>query len=139
MFGNDGKGIGRSILSNGAAGLFPGLVITLILLFAVSAFISAGKLPVTYADAYVLAAVFLGAAAAGSTAAKRQGEGVLIAGVSAGVGIFLIILFVSAFIPSGKVFSALTCKLAVSALLGGLLGGVLLSRPKRKKKPYRRK
>jgi putative membrane protein (TIGR04086 family) len=127
------KSAGIAYLLNIAAGILPGFFVTLLLLFLSSLLISTEKLPASLRDELIIASVFVGAAASGAVAAKRQGRGVLLIGLCAGLGYLLALKLFSACIPSGSLFGGLSLKTAISAIAGGAFGGALRSRKKRPK------
>lgn len=118
-------------LMNIAAGILPGIFVTLLLLFLSSLLVSTEKLPSSLRDELIVASVFAGAAAAGVLAAKRQGRGVLVAGLCAGLGYLLVIMLFSACVPSSGLFGDLFLKTAICSIAGGAFGGALRSRKKK--------
>jgi putative membrane protein (TIGR04086 family) len=133
------KNAGLDYLVNLAAGLLPGFAATVLFLFLSSLLVSREVLPASLRDELILAAVFVGATATGLTAAKRQGSGVLLAGLLAGFGYLLLLKLFSACVPSGSLFGGLSLKTAICSIAGGAFGGALRSQKKKQKHARRRR
>jgi putative membrane protein (TIGR04086 family) len=133
------KSAGIDYLMNIAAGIVPGIFVTLLFLFLSSLLVAKEVLPASLRDELILASEFIGATVTGSAAAKRQGRGVLLAGLAAGLGYLLVLKLFSAFIPSGSLFGGLSLKTAICAIAGGAFGGALRSRKKKGKHLHRGK
>jgi putative membrane protein (TIGR04086 family) len=133
------KNAGLDYLLNLAAGLLPGFVATFLFLFLSSLLVSREALPASLRDELILASAFVGATVTGWTAAKRQGRGVLLAGLLAGLAYLLLLKLLSACVSSGSLFGGLSLKTAICSVAGGAFGGALRSRKKKQKRTRRRR
>jgi len=132
------RGAGELIVSAAIGGLFA-TVLALILLFLFAIFIAAEILPESMIDVMVIISAFLAATAGASVSAKRLGNSPLPAGICGALCFFALILLVSAFRGDNELLGIMTVKLAVCALAGGALGGVLGARRKKRRKVISRR
>ena len=135
--GKMGKGI--SVIMNAIRGTLAAAGLTLCVFILLAFLISREYLPSSLMKEYVIATAFICMLAGGIHAAKREGRGVVTVGALAGVLYFLLILLMTAGIKNGS-FGAMTIRMLVCSIGGGVTGGLLCAGQKtQKKKPARQK
>jgi|GEM_PF-1885381 len=128
-----------SLIENSAVGAIIGLLVTFAALLPVSALMVEKVLPVAMSDAFTLASVIIGTTFGGVHCARRQGRGVIIAGLAAsGVYVLLVFLGTLLFMKRGAE-APLTLKIIIAAVAGGCFGGTLKLGRRTKKSRLRRK
>jgi putative membrane protein (TIGR04086 family) len=128
----------KGLLQNAVKGGILGLLVTMGLLFAVSALTLAGVLPATLGDTFIILAVILGATLSGLYCAGRQGGGVVVAGLAAAAAYAVLLLLGTMLFRKSGNEPAMTLKLILAAVAGGCFGGVLKLNRKHKKSKLRR-
>lgn len=86
----------------------------------------------------VIASAFLGATLAGVVAAKRQGRGVLPAGLAAGAVHFLLLVLLGLTFAEEPALNVMTIKAMVCSAAGAMFGGALCIGKKHKNTKYRK-
>jgi putative membrane protein (TIGR04086 family) len=113
-------------------GIITGAVAALIMLAAVSALISAGKLGWAYANDAVIAVNFIAAAAAGY-ASGRKGRGALVCGLASGAAVMAILLLLGASLGGGTISGTEAGRIVLCSLGGSALGAALATMTGNKK------
>lgn len=131
----EGKKRGGKVFAiNAVIGSLIGMAVCLVLLVVFSLIIAAGKISGDLMM-YIAAGVFFVSSFVGGTVAvKKQRGKMLLAGLAEGGILFLITIVVGAFIPGETlIIGSATVPLVISALVGGALAGLLLSKPRKVK------
>lgn len=115
-----------------------GLGLTIVLLFGISALLSAGGGLQEYSDEYVILCTVAGAAFAGAMCARGRERGLLVAGFSAAAAYVLLLTIGSLFVPAGGNTDSILLKNIIAAVVGGVFGGTLRLYRKTKKSKLRR-
>lgn len=115
-----------------------GLGLTIVLLFGISALMSAGGGLEEYSDEYVILCTIAGAAFSGAMCARGRQGGVLVAGFAAAAAYVLLLTIGSLFVPAGGNPGSILLKNIIAAVVGGVFGGTLRLYRKTKKSKYRR-
>jgi putative membrane protein (TIGR04086 family) len=132
-------GDGVSLIRHSAIGAVLGMLVTVLAVFAFSVAMTTELLPVSMSDSFVLVSVIVGTTVSGIYCAKRQGRGVITAGLaSAGAYVALVLLGTLMFMKKGD-DPSLTLKVVLAAVAGGGFGGALKLRGKNKKSKLRKK
>lgn len=126
------------LLQNAMKGGVLGLLLTLGLLFVLSALTLAGALPETLRDTFIILAVLLGATLSGLYCAGRQGGGVVVAGLAAAAAYAVLLLLGTMLFRKSGDEPAMTLRLILASVAGGCFGGVLKLNRKHKKSKLRR-
>ena len=132
-------GGGMNMIRHSAVGAILGMLVTMLAVFAFSATMTTELLPVSMSDSFVIVSVIVGTTVGGIYCAKRQGRGVIIAGLaSAGMYVILVLIGTLMFMKRGN-DPSLTLKVIIASVAGGGFGGTLKLRGKNKKSHLRRK
>jgi len=125
----------RTAVECGAAGL----LVTLLLLLAVSAGMVSGAVAQGMADEFIVFCVLIGSVVGGALCAKRRDGGVITAGLCASAVYLAVILAGSMFTVSGVGETTLLIKVIVASLVGGVSGGMICLYKRSKKPKFRKK
>lgn len=135
----ESKSDSMSLIRHSAVGAILGMLITMIIVFAFSAAMTAEALPVSLSDSFVVVSVIAGTTFSGIYCAKRQGRGVITAGLAAaGMYVILVLIGTLMFMKRGN-DPSLTLKVIIASVAGGGFGGTLKLRGKNKKSHLRKK
>ena len=116
------------VIGGGLAFLF-----SFLMLLGAAAAMWAGRLPESLSPVVTVGSVVLGSCLGGLSATVRSGSRSVLAGVLAGVicgGIWIL----SGVVSGGELSLTGALRTLVSAVAGGLLGGVLAPKPKKRRK-----
>lgn len=132
-------GGGLNLIRHAAVGALIGMLVTLLVMLLGSMAMTSKLLPTSIRDLLVLASVIIGTMIGGIYCAKKQGRGVITAGlVTAVVYIILLLLGTMLCVKKGGE-SSLTLKIIIAAVAGGCFGGVLRLGRKTTKSRLRKK
>lgn len=132
-----GEERGANLMPMAVASLLGGAVaavIALLLLLVCAFMISSGTLPQTMDFQAVIAACVIGSFCGGTLTRKRWGSKPLLAGVSAGVIFFLILLTISLVVYGTMDIGGTGVGVMAGCLCGGAVSGLLGGRKKKRKK-----
>ena len=133
------KGIDAlALIRHAALGAAWGIALTIVVIFIFAAVLIAGRLPSSLMDPFIIVSVIIGTALSGAYCAKKQGGGVITAGVSTAAVYVLLLLIGSMMFGQNSTEAPLTLELIIAALAGGIFGGVLKLNKKRKKSKLRK-
>ena len=118
---------------NAAIGSLFGLAAAILLLLVFSLIMASGKIGADLMNIITVGAVFCGSFIGSIVAVKRHGHQALIVGLLEGGILFFITLLCGAFTDAESLIGEITLPLMLGALLGGALGGIICSRPKKRK------
>ena len=127
---NDDIKSGRGFASAVIKGLAAAMLSVLIVLAVCAALISSGKAPESAMGVIACLAALLGSLAGAAVAAKAYGSRKLAIGLTVPGVMFAVILIGGAFSERGGIVGPVTLGLFIALLAGGMLGSVLVSRKK---------
>ena len=127
---NDDIKSGRGFAAAVIEGLAASVLSVLIVLAVCAALISSGKTPESATGMIVCLSAFLGSLAGAAVAAKTYGSRALAIGLTVPGVMFAVILIGGAFSERGGIVGPVTPGLLIALLAGGILGSVLVSRKK---------
>ncbi|MEG1404194.1 MAG: TIGR04086 family membrane protein [Oscillospiraceae bacterium] len=122
-----------SLIRYSFIGAAMGILLTLLLIFVFAVIITTGKASPELTDTFVLLSVVAGAALGGAVCAGRQGRGVITAGLATAAVYIAIVLLVTFAMANRSDAPALTLKVIIASVAGGVFGGVLRLNRKKKK------
>jgi len=135
----ESKSNSMSLIRHSAVGAVLGMLITMLVVLGFSAAMTAEVLPVSMSDSFIVVSVIVGTTFSGVYCAKRQGRGVITAGLAAaGMYVVLVLLGTLMFMKRGN-DPSLTLKVIIASVAGGGFGGVLKLRGKSKRSHLRKK
>ena len=110
------------------------LLICMLLLLLISVGISAGVIQERVMVRCLFAGCVIGGFCGGIAAIKRCGSGALLAGLSAGAVMLLLILTVGSLAGSPESLEEHGIGIGLSCLIGGMAAGLLRGKPKKKRR-----
>lgn len=113
-----------SLFFRSAVGAVVGMVVTLIMLYACSVLVAAGKIQSSLGESLIIASGFIGVIFGSLAALGKMERGVLTCALICGSGWFLLIIAFSAF-GEGAIFDVLKLKLGICALGGSAFASAL--------------
>ena len=131
----------KGLIKHSIIGAVLGMLMTIIIIFALSILMMTSKLNESLCDSFVIVSVMLGTTISGLYCAGKQGRGVITAGLLSSLAyIILLLLGTLIFSKNGNnaESAALTIKEIVAAVAGGCFGGVLRLYKKGKKSRLRK-
>lgn len=133
------SGDGMSLIRHSAVGAILGMLMTMLIALGFSVAMVSEVLPVSMSDSFVIVSVIFGTTISGIYCAKRQGRGVITAGLAAaGIYVILVLLGTLLFMKKGD-DPSLTLKVIIASVAGGVFGGTLKLRKKNKNSRLREK
>lgn len=110
------------------------LLICMLLLLLASVGISAGVIPERFMVHCLFAGCVIGGFCGGAVAVRRSGAGKLLAGLSAGAVMLLLIVTVGSLTGSLEFLEGHGVGIGLSCLIGGMTAGLLRGKPKKKRR-----
>lgn len=126
-------------VSSASIGAIVGVIIDLLILYLAAGMVSNGVVSENKSSYFVLGGALLGATIAGWVAGKRQKKEFHLIGSITGCIFFVCMVLIGAICDRDIAFGAMTIKLIICAMMGGILGGTICARPKKRKKNRKRK
>lgn len=127
------KGRSWGLIMNAVIGSFIALIISILLLLIFSVIIASGKIPDDLMSIITIVVFLLGSLIGSFVAVKRHKRQALIIGIAEGATLFFITLICGAFTDAESLIGEISLPLLVMALLGGAIGAIISSRPKKRK------
>ena len=120
-------------------GGFAGLMTELLVLYGAAALIHRGTVGERYGGYFIILGAFIGAAVAGYIASKGQGGNPMAQSVIGGIVFLLLSVVLGALFARDISFGIVIIKLGICALMGGMFGGAITVRPKKRHKQKKRR
>ena len=115
-------------------GAATGFIVIFVLFMIASSLVLSGKLPESAMKTPTAVAAIFGSAAGSVVSIKRYKSRILATGLTCGAAMFIVMLIGSVSSNTKGAFNAMTPLLFLMTILGGVLGAVLCSRGKKRKR-----